>query len=129
MGLFENSFWFLQRKVGRLPFFYFMFADPLLFLYDLCHPTMCDLELFQEYRELHSGQAWKGEGAAKVQGWNQSMDLSFLTRYAKPQRVHANHYASLLNIFLLQLDEDNRLFRVTNSLETWSLDWFNTASQ
>lgn len=66
MGLFENSLWFLQCKVGRLPFFYFMFAEPLLFLYDLFHLTMCDLVSFQEHRELQTGHAW--EGTAKVQG-------------------------------------------------------------
>lgn len=79
MGLFENSLWFLQYKVERLPFFYFMFADPLLFLYDLFHPTMCDLKSFQEYRELQSGHAWEGTEITEVQGWNQSIYMSFLT--------------------------------------------------
>lgn len=45
-----------------------MFADPLLFLYDLFHLTMCDLESFQEYRELQSGHAWEGIEMTKVQG-------------------------------------------------------------
>lgn len=45
-----------------------MFADPLLFLYDLFHLTMCDLESFQEYRELQSGHAWEGTEMTKVQG-------------------------------------------------------------
>ena len=95
MGLFENSLWFLQCKVGRLPFFYFMFADPLLFLYDLFHLTMCDLEPFQEYRELQSGHAWEGTEMTKVQGWNQSVCVSFPTGCVKThlqsETVHANN--------------------------------------
>lgn len=38
-----------------------MFADPLLLLYDLLHLTMCDLESFQEHRELQSGHAWESQ--------------------------------------------------------------------
>lgn len=56
---------------------------------------MCDLESFQEYRELQSGHAWEGTEMTKVQGWNQSMYMSFLTQYVKtdPQSewVHANN--------------------------------------
>lgn len=72
-----------------------MFADPLLFLYDLFHPTICDLESFQEHIELQSGHAWEGTGMTKVQGRNQSTYMSFLAGCAKthPQseRVHANN--------------------------------------